>query len=326
MTYPDLASFADDLSDRPWAENLLPAAKAGAVVQGRLIQMPMTAAGYAVYYNTKIFSDLNLEIPTTYEQFLEVCKKIKDAGITPLALGMKDGFVPNSALSQFLIDFYANQSPDYYTKLWSGETKISDNVDFKNALEKFLDLHKNGYFSPGVLSEGYEAVYKEVADGKSAMIIQGSWLPSFATGFNKDVQLASFILPNPSGNQAGSLLFPDWNLGLNKNSKNKEAAIQFLDFLAQSDSLAYLSAEWKAVPAFKDVNVDLGDSQKGYLEGLANYTSYLPWYPIVADPNYEFVKVLTDVMSNKTSLTDALKKYDDILQQNKGAMDALYKQ
>jgi hypothetical protein len=37
------------------------------------------------------------------------------------------------------------------------------------------------------------------------------------------------------------------------------------------------------------------------------------------------VKVLTDAMSGKVKLDEALKKYDNILQQNKGSLDAVYK-
>lgn len=325
MVYNDLASFAEDMSQREWVDRLIPSVKEGTTIQGKLVQMPMTAAGYAVFYNVDLFEKLNLQVPTTYEEFLELCEKIKQAGITPLALGMKDGFVPNSALSQILTSFYGNMSSNYYEQLWSGDVKIADNADFKAGIEKFLELYKKNYFSAGVLSEGYEAIYQEVAAGKAAMIIQGTWLPGFTSGMNADLKLGSFILPNPNGGDPVVELYPDWNLGINKNSKNKEAAGQFIDFLAQNDNIAYLDAEWKAVPAFSDVVIDLGEPMQGYLDGKAKYTTYQPWYPNVADPNYEFINIMTDLMSEKVDIPVALRLYDSVLVQNKSSLDALYK-
>jgi len=325
MVYYDLASFTEDLSQRPWVDRLLPAMKEGLTVQGKLIEMPMTSAGYAVFYNTELFAKLNLKVPTTYEEFLATCETIKKEGITPLALGMKDGFVPNSALAQFLSNFYANQSKDYYEQLWSGSAKISQNVDFKQGVENFLALNEKGYFSKGVLSEGYEATYKELAAGKAAMIVQGTWLPSFTSDMNKDLKLGSFILPNPNGGDPSVELFPDWNLGVNKNSKNKEEALKFLDFIAEKENIAYLDTEWKSVPPFKDVQIDLGEPMQGFLDGVAKYKTYQPWYPLVTDPNYEFIKVLTDALAGKAKLDEALQKYDNILAQNKGSLDALFK-
>lgn len=325
MVYNDLASFAEDLGQRAWVSRLIPSVKEGLTIQGKLVQMPMTAAGYAVFYNKELFEKLNLQVPATYDEFLAVAEKIKQSGVTPLALGMKDGFVPNSAISQFLGSFYAKIPPNYYEQLWAGDVKISDNAEFKSGLEKVLELQKKGYFSPGVLSEGYEAVYQEVASGKAAMIVQGTWLPGFTSGMNKDLKLGSFILPNPDGGDPVVELYPDWNLGINKNSKNKEAAGLFLDFLADKENIAYLDKEWTAVPAFTDVKVDLGESMQGFLDGMAKYKVYQPWYPNVADPNYEFVKVLTDLMSDKMDMDTAMKLYDSILKQNKSSLDALYK-
>jgi raffinose/stachyose/melibiose transport system substrate-binding protein len=324
MVYYDLASFTDDLSKEPWVENMLPAVKDAITINGKLIEMPMTAAGYAVFYNKEIFEKLNLAVPTTYEEFLSVAEKIKQAGITPLAMGMKDGFVPNSAITQLLGTFYAEKGDNYYKDLYEGKEKIAENDHFKAGINQFVELNKKGYFSKGVLSGGYQEVYQEIAQGKAAMILQGTWLPGFTGSMNPDLKLGSFILPNPSGKTTVQI-FPDWNFGVNKNSKNKEAAKKFLNFVAQPENMGYLDKEWTSVPAFKNVTVDLGESMVGYLEGLQKLDSTIPWYPLVSDPNYEFIKLLTSNMSGQLDADEMFAKYDDVLIQNKSSMDAIYK-
>ena len=37
-----------------------------------------------VYYNKDLFAKYGLEIPTTYDEFVEVCQKFVDAGVTPM--------------------------------------------------------------------------------------------------------------------------------------------------------------------------------------------------------------------------------------------------
>lgn len=38
-----------------------------------------------VYYNKDLFAKYGLEIPTTYDEFVDVCQKFVDAGVTPIA-------------------------------------------------------------------------------------------------------------------------------------------------------------------------------------------------------------------------------------------------
>ena len=45
---------------------------------------------HGVYYNVDIFKKYNIAIPTTWEEFLAACKKLKDAGVTPIANSLKD--------------------------------------------------------------------------------------------------------------------------------------------------------------------------------------------------------------------------------------------
>src|SRR5690606_32055750 len=48
-----------------------------------------------VVYNKDIFEELNLEIPTNYEEFLAVSEAIKASGITPVFMPYKDAWAAN---------------------------------------------------------------------------------------------------------------------------------------------------------------------------------------------------------------------------------------
>ena len=42
-----------------------------------------------IYYNKEIFEENNVELPKTFDEFLDVCTTFQNAGVTPLAAGLK---------------------------------------------------------------------------------------------------------------------------------------------------------------------------------------------------------------------------------------------
>lgn len=52
---------------------------------GKIMAVPTNFAAACVYYNTEIFEAAGVEVPTTYDELLEVCQKIQDAGYIPIS-------------------------------------------------------------------------------------------------------------------------------------------------------------------------------------------------------------------------------------------------
>ncbi len=57
---------------------------------GKMFAVPFAAVSHAVYYNKDIFAKEGLSIPTTWEEFLQLCATLKTKGYTPLANGLAD--------------------------------------------------------------------------------------------------------------------------------------------------------------------------------------------------------------------------------------------
>ena len=51
---------------------------------GKIYAIPVNFAAALVFYNTELFQKAGVTVPTTYDEWLTTCQKLKDAGITPI--------------------------------------------------------------------------------------------------------------------------------------------------------------------------------------------------------------------------------------------------
>ena len=78
------------MSDQPFAENIVDAAKECVSSDVRSCKLPVQMSANGIVYNKDIFKKYNLEIPTTVKELEEVCKTLKENGVTPFANQFKD--------------------------------------------------------------------------------------------------------------------------------------------------------------------------------------------------------------------------------------------
>ena len=57
---------------------------------GKIYGIPYATNADGVIYNKDIFNELGLQIPKTWDEFVDVSNKIKDSGKLPLYLTLKD--------------------------------------------------------------------------------------------------------------------------------------------------------------------------------------------------------------------------------------------
>ena len=69
----------------------------------KIMAIPTNFSAALVFYNTQIFEEVGVTPPETYDEWLEVCEKIQDAGYTPIACSAKDPWCI-SLLAGYLCD------------------------------------------------------------------------------------------------------------------------------------------------------------------------------------------------------------------------------
>ena len=203
--------------------------------QGKQVAFPM--AGYAnlLNYNKKAFDSAGLKPPTTMDELLADAKKLTDPSKNQYGItingqkgpaGAQDFFVYNNQLGGHLLD--AN-----------GKPTINSDANIAN-LNFFASLFK--YAPPGAVDYDWGA--RETAFKNGIALMQEGW--SVARSGYEDPsqskivgQVGTVVAPIASG-MAPTHGFGGWGIGINKDSKNQDAAWAFIKWLTSKP----IQKEW----------------------------------------------------------------------------------
>jgi len=236
--------LTDALREGGWRENFMDAAITPFTFGGKVYAVPNTMQVKYFFYLPSIFAKVGVSPPKTWDDLLDVCAKVKKAGIIPIAQGNLNrwpGCHWISILNQKLVgedqifkDYHLQGSPE---DLFTAEGYVE-------ALTRLKSLQDKGFFNKGInaltMAEGRMYFLTEQA----AMFYGGSWnLPIFA-GATKEVD-PSFIkkisffrmpdIPKGLGDSNYILGAPAGYLVASK-SKHPEEAIAFVRHLTSIEN------------------------------------------------------------------------------------------
>jgi len=205
---------------------------------GKTYGVPWDAGMIGFWYNKALFEQAGItETPATWTEFLGVVQKLKDAGITPLALGGKDKW-PGHFYWVYLATRIGGQQA--FEAAYSRQGSFAD-APFVQAGERLKELVDLQPFQAGFLGAGYGDHQAVMANGQAAMELMGQWAPTANVGVAEDPEtyranLGWFPFPAVEGG-AGS---PSDALGggngfaVGKNASPE--AIEFVRFLTNVEN------------------------------------------------------------------------------------------
>lgn len=134
--------------------------------QGSYWGIPFDYSSKEMIYNKKVFEDNNITIPNTWEEFLKVCEKLKNAGIIPVAIGNQYPWV----VCHYLTTLNVKLVPEEILQAnYSLENPNFTDPGYVQAFNMVLDLYNKGYTNSDINSCTYEMSEALVIEGKAAM-------------------------------------------------------------------------------------------------------------------------------------------------------------
>ena len=213
---------------------------------GTLKTIPYQPNVFAFFYNKDLFEQAGItEEPKTWDEFKDVCQKLKDAGITPMTMD----------------DAYATCVIGYHLARLVGEDKVKEIVtegewDDPAVLQMAQDIEElasNGYYSEMVGSNVWPAGQNtELALGTAAMYLNGSWLPNEVKEMaGPDFHWGCFAYPalTDGANGIETNNFGAQVFGINKDTKLAKEAFDLITFLTKGEYDQKLADETVGIPA-----------------------------------------------------------------------------
>lgn len=232
----------------PGLADFYPTALDGArsVADGKVYGVPYALPNMGVYYNTQIFADNGIAVPTTYEEFVAACEKLKAAGITPIAAGGANGTAWALEIMIGVVGPDTYGGDEFWNAIESGAANFTD-PRWVAALQRVQDLYP--YLPAGFEGVDYTTATQMFLNGDAAMFMGGSWENGSFKVQNPDLKFSIFAFPpDEAGQPAITSTFADGSYGLVKGSANRDAALKVLDFMA-SPEWAQLYADKLGWPA-----------------------------------------------------------------------------
>lgn len=223
-------------SDAPWVENVSQLAKDALTFDGEMHGAPFSGtSAMGIVYNKQVFEDLNLSVPTTMEEFNNVCKVIKEAGIVPVYISGADGWTISQAINGAWANI-AKANPGIMDKLNKNEIRWDEIPEFVEYCNLWYEQGQLEYYNEDMATATYAMAIEEIASGRAAMTYQGTWASAELLKIAPDGLFGMFAVPTAGGEACISQGAP-YAIYVYNDSPNKEAAEDLVNYLCEQKNL-----------------------------------------------------------------------------------------
>ena len=219
------------------------------VYEGKQYRTGFYAIGFGVAYNKELFEQAGLDPeapPTTWDEFLAACEKLKAAGKIPIGGGVKDGFFGEwyfvNSLTQNLDSPPTRSTCSSASSTGANPSTTSTGSSSRSSRQGLLQRRRH---LAGALP-GHPAVRHrqgvDVHQHRPALPNSQKQLGADKVGF---MMLPTF----GTGAMAGKPITDTQGFGIPSKAKNHETAARLLDFMHSPERVQAMWTTSKQIPA-----------------------------------------------------------------------------
>jgi raffinose/stachyose/melibiose transport system substrate-binding protein len=190
-----------------------------------------------IFYNKADFAKYHVSVPTTYSQFITLCKTLQADHVSPIYFGIGSGasiyverFLDEALMGELWLRHVPGEA--LATDIENGSVSWNSPY-FVQAMTEEANIAK--YFEPDYTGVSWESMPGAFADNKAPMLLDGSWDLSSVQQANPKIQVGSFPLPGSNvASQNEAVANPDLTIEILAKAPEKAAALKWLAFFASS--------------------------------------------------------------------------------------------
>ncbi|UOQ50373.1 extracellular solute-binding protein [Gracilibacillus caseinilyticus] len=306
-----------DLSEEPFMDNVMDSYKEVVSSNDQVFGIPAKSSQVGAWlYNKKVYQELGLEVPRTWDELMANNEKIKEAGKTAVITTYGEAWTSQLPI---LADFYnvqaevANFADDYT----NGEAKFANTPEAQRGFERIQEIHEKGYQNEDYTVATYDQGMQMIAEGTGAhypMLTQV--LPIIEENY-PDLVDDIGVFPQPSDDPETNGLttwMPD-AIMINKEAENVDAAKKWLDYFISDKGIAAYESKAKSIGPYVLKDVELPEDSYAAVEEMqvyfeeGNIAPALEFVSPIKGPNLP--QICTSVGSGTMTAAEAAAMYDD---------------
>ena len=266
--YQKVCDHMEDLSD-PQLGLDLECLRTGLLnldAEGHLLMVPIFARNYGMLVNSDLFAKEGLQVPTTWEELLAVCKAFRDKGYASPMMGYSAS--SSGCLMNILIypEVVAALEKDPEALRAANEMDPSAGEYMRPGLEAMMQLIGNGYINLekcGEISDNYTQVILRFFEGDVPMMIcSGDTVSgtgkreSQSEAFSK-APFTYYFTPIPLSQAGGYFIdSPSIQFSVNKTCNDLDMTNEFMRFLITRQELNKMASSKRLVTPTTDLAFD----------------------------------------------------------------------
>ncbi|RKY21000.1 MAG: hypothetical protein DRP90_02765 [Planctomycetota bacterium] len=243
----------DPLFARPgFRDRILPAALPFCFSDGKSWCVPADLSVVLFFYDRETFAKAGVEPPATFDELLAACRRLREKGVEPIALGNMDRW---PGCFYYVYGVVRNGGREAVRKAAALEKGAFLSPAFVKAGEMIRGMVKAGCFNRGFQGMKTDASRRLLFTGKAAMTLMGTWFIAHAAtespaGLERYGCFPFPALGAPGGDDSAVVGGLNCAYALSASCKHPDLAMDLLDCLTD----ARFASDWAAtgrIPAVK---------------------------------------------------------------------------
>lgn len=260
-----------------WEDKLRPFAYELISGEENIFELPHMIDAIGFFYNKEIFDEQGIEIPATKDEFMKALQKLKDAGVSPITVGARNGYAIGWLFGDML---EAVAGTEKVEEVLYGEGKWND-PEFVKVADMIVDWVKKGYITKESVTQTQADSKFRFLSKKAALEAEGTYLITDIVDQGLEESVNTFMMPSFV---EGKKSKPVGGIGLTwvipTKAKNVDLAEKWFNFIVSEDysKIVLNLPDYNFIPASQaSVGMEpVGEVLKTAMKNIENGSGYNP--------------------------------------------------
>lgn len=259
------SEYLRPLNDQPWYDTVQDSFRS--IIeneQKEIFILPINIDQGGLFYNEGLLKELGAEVPTTWNEMLEICEKGKAKGYEGVFLAGKDSRQPANLMDIAATTFIASRpDKDLAAKLADGSFNWQE--DWAPVSQFLMDLKDNGYLNVDAATCDPVDLNARLAENKTLFVVGSSQdMIRQVEAINPEAKFRMAPIPAMDGQEPAFCGGEREAYGVWKDTEHEDICLAVLEYMAQPENVKLICEASGKLPAIKNVTPDLGSVADDY--------------------------------------------------------------